>query len=158
MRKDVLAAGAAKAAFAGGMGESDITRNIMSDEDSAALDAQTAEAIVEDTKPKPRKVFRPLGEILLVRRAEVEETSGLIIDLAEKDKPAEGEVLAVGTDVKTVAVGDNVVFGKYAGAEKKLNGEVVLLMELKEIMGILEEEKTKLSFDAKAVMTTVGAA
>lgn len=157
MRKDVLAAGAAKATFAGGMGESDITRNIMSDEDSAALDAQTA-AIVEDTKPKPRKVFRPLGEILLVRRAEVEETSGLIIDLAEKDKPAEGEVLAVGADVKTVAVGDNVVFGKYAGAEKKLNGEVVLLMELKEIMGILEEEKTKLSFDAKAVMTTVGAA
>jgi chaperonin GroES len=139
MRRDVLAAGARSAKFAGGVGENDITRNIMSDEDRAALDAQTAEVVIEKAE-KPKKVFRPLAATLLVRRVTAEELSSLVItETMEQEKPSEGTIIAVGPK-SYLSEGDHVVFGKYAGTEFKLNGEVLLIMDQEDIKGTIEVE------------------
>lgn len=132
MKKDVLARGAASAQFAGGFGETDVTRNLYKGTD-------VEEAVVPiEVKKKARKSFRPLGSVVLVRRAVAESEFNIIItENIEKDKPAEGEVLAVGAEAATVKVGNQVVFGKYAGAEFSLNGETLLLMEVREILGVL---------------------
>lgn len=132
MKKDVLARGAASAQFAGGVGETDFTRNLYKGD-------ETRETLPEVTHtPKVVKAFKPLGEVILVRRAEADSLSTIIVtDTMEKDKPAEGTVLAIGAGVKTVKVGEEIVFGKYAGAEFKLNGETLLLMELREVLGIV---------------------
>lgn len=139
MRRDVLAAGASKATFAGGMGDTDFTRNVMSDEDRVLLEQ---EAVVEVTaKAVTRKQFRPLGKVLLVRRKVADELSNVIItETMEKDAPAEGSVLAIGSGVDTLKVGEDVAFGKYAGTEYRLNGETLLLMELSDVMGVIEDE------------------
>jgi chaperonin GroES len=140
MRKDTLAAGARSAKFAGGVGENDIDRNIMSDEDRAALEAETAAVVVEKTAA-PKKVFRPLGTTLLIRRISEEELSSVLItETIEKEKPAEGTVLAVGKKVVDTVVGDRVVFGKYSGTEFKLNGETLLIMDEADIKGFIEDE------------------
>lgn len=133
MRKDMLAAGAAKATFAGGVGDTDYSRNIYKGNE---INPTT---VTVEPKVIARKRFRPLGEVLLVRQTVQEELSSIIItEKIEKDKPAEGTVLAIGAEVKTVNVGEQISFGKYAGTEYKLNGEVLLLMELKDVMGIIE--------------------
>ena len=93
--------------------------------------------------------FIPLHDRLLIRRVEEQTTtpSGLIIPDTAKDKPQEGEVLAVGKgkikedgkvmplDVKT---GDRVLFGKYAGTEMVIEGEDVLVMREEEVLGVLD--------------------
>jgi chaperonin GroES len=140
MRKDKLAAGARSAQFAGGVGETDIDRNIMSDEDRAALEAETAAVIVEKVAA-PKKAFRPLGSFILVRRATVEELSSIVItENIEKERPAEGTVLVIGKKVVDISVGDRVVFGKYAGTEFRLNGEILLIMDASDVQGIIEDE------------------
>lgn len=142
MRKDTLAAGARSAKFAGGVGENDIDRNIMSDEDRAALEAETAKVVVEKAAA-PKKVFRPIGRAILVRRVDPEKLSEIVItETIEKEKPAEGTVIVVGKKVVDVAAGDHVVFGKYAGTEFKMNGEILLIMEESDVQGILEDEAT----------------
>ena len=92
--------------------------------------------------------FTPLHDRILVRRVEEQETtpSGLIIPDTAKDKPQEGEVLAVGKgkikedgkviplDVKT---GDRILFGKYAGNEIILAGDEYLIMREDEVLGIV---------------------
>lgn len=92
--------------------------------------------------------FRPLHDRVVVRRVESEEMTagGIIIPDTAKEKPQEGEVLAVGPgardengklvalDVKT---GDRVLFGKWSGTEVKLDGEDVLIMKESDIMGII---------------------
>src|SRR6476660_4412696 len=94
--------------------------------------------------------FSPLHDRVLVRRVEEQETtpSGLIIPDTAKDKPQEGEILAVGKgkikddgsvlplDVK---VGDRVLFGKYAGTEMVIEGEPVLVMREEEVLGVLND-------------------
>jgi chaperonin GroES len=139
MRKDTLAAGAKSAKFAGGVGEG-AGPSVMSDEDRAALEAETAKIVVEK-KQQPKKIFRPLGTTLLVRRADPEKMSDILLtETLEKEKPAEGTVLEVGPKVVDVKRGDSIVFGKYAGTEFKLNGEVLLIMEESEVKGTLDEE------------------
>ena len=96
--------------------------------------------------------FRPLGDRVLVRRVEEEEKTkgGIIIPDTAKEKPQEGEVIAVGPgardetgkiqplDVKT---GDRILFGKWSGTEVKLNGEDLLIMKESDILGVLEADK-----------------
>ena len=93
--------------------------------------------------------FRPLGDRVLVRRVEEEEKTkgGIIIPDTAKEKPQEGEVLAVGPGARDeqgklqpldVKVGDRILFGKWSGTEVKLDGEELLIMKESDIMGIIE--------------------
>jgi chaperonin GroES len=93
--------------------------------------------------------LRPLADQVLVRRYEVEEQhqGGIVIPDSAKDKPQEGEILAVGPGRTmddghrqpiAVAVGDTVLFGKYAGTEVKLDQEDLLVMRESDILGVLE--------------------
>ncbi len=93
--------------------------------------------------------IRPLNDRILVKRLEEEEKTkgGIIIPDSAKEKPAEGEIVAVGNgklndknervplDVK---VGDRVLFSKYGGTDVKLDGEDFLIMREDDILGILE--------------------
>ena len=95
---------------------------------------------------------RPLHDRLIVRRIEEKETvkGGIIIPDSAKDKPQEGEVIAVGKgksndEGKTfpldVKAGDHILFGKYAGTEIKIDGEEFLIMREEEVLGILGGQK-----------------
>ena len=93
--------------------------------------------------------FRPLHDRVVVRRIEGEEKTkgGIIIPDTAKEKPQEGEVIAVGAgardesgklvplDVKT---GDRILFGKWSGTEVKIDGEELLIMKESDIMGVIE--------------------
>ena len=92
--------------------------------------------------------FRPLHDRVVVRRVESEAKSagGIIIPDTAKEKPQEGEVIAVGPGARDeagklvpldVKSGDRVLFGKWSGTEVKLNGEDLLIMKESDIMGIL---------------------
>ncbi len=92
--------------------------------------------------------FRPLHDRVLVRRVEAEEKTagGIIIPDSAKEKPAEGEVLAVGEGAYNeegdrikpdVKVGDRVLFGKWSGTEVKIDGEDLIIMKESDILGIL---------------------
>jgi chaperonin GroES len=96
--------------------------------------------------------FRPLGDRVLVKRVEEEEKTkgGIIIPDTAKEKPQEGEVIAVGPGNRDedgdyialdVKVGDRILFGKWSGTEVKLNGEDLLIMKESDILGVLEPEK-----------------
>ena len=82
--------------------------------------------------------FKPLGDRVLVQRVEETNTtaSGIIIPDNAKEKPSEGKVLAIGSDVEEVKEGDIVVFGKYSGTELVLDGEEYLVLEVSDILGI----------------------
>ena len=136
MRKDVLASGGRRATFAGGSGEGDIYRNLSSEPRDESIPEVTPVVTA-------RKKFIPLKGTLLVRRAEAISPSGIIItETMEQEQPAEGEILEMhpGLDAGLL-VGDHIVFGKYAGTEFRLNGEVLLLMDVDEVKGIVIEEK-----------------
>jgi chaperonin GroES len=92
--------------------------------------------------------FRPLHDRVVVRRVESEEKTkgGIIIPDTAKEKPQEGEVVAVGTGIRDdkgavqaldVKAGDRVLFGKWSGTEVKVNGEDLLIMKESDIMGII---------------------
>jgi chaperonin GroES len=84
--------------------------------------------------------FKPLGDRVLVK-AVVEENktaSGIIIPDNAKDKPNRAEVIATGEFVKSIEAGDTVVFGKYAGTELVLEGVEYLILEVKDILGVLK--------------------
>ena len=93
--------------------------------------------------------FRPLHDRVLVRRIEAEEKTagGIIIPDTAKEKPQEGEIIAVGPGARDeggklvpldVKVGDRILFGKWSGTEIKLNGEDLLIMKESDILGILD--------------------
>ena len=94
--------------------------------------------------------IRPLYDRIVVKRLESQDektASGLIIPDTAKEKPQEGEVVAVGKgkrleDGKVVSldvqVGDRILFGKYSGSEVKLEGEELLIMREDEVLGILD--------------------
>jgi len=92
---------------------------------------------------------RPLHDRILVKRIEEKETikGGIIIPDTAKEKPQEGEVIAVGNGKKTdkgevialdVKAGDRILFGKYSGTEIKLDGEEYLILREDEVLGVLE--------------------
>jgi len=83
--------------------------------------------------------FQPLGERVLVKRVEEDKKtiSGIIIPENAKEKPSRAEVVAVSEEITNVKVGDNVVFGKYAGTEITVDGTTFLVLEKKDILGIL---------------------
>ncbi|ACE94607.1 co-chaperone GroES [Rhizobium phaseoli] len=93
--------------------------------------------------------FRPLHDRILVRRVDSEEKTkgGIIIPDTAKEKPQEGEVIAVGPGARNdagqiqaldVKVGDHILFGKWSGTEIKINGEELLIMKENDVMGIIE--------------------
>jgi chaperonin GroES len=93
--------------------------------------------------------FRPLHDRVVVKRLEQDEktTGGIIIPDTAKEKPMQGEVLAVGPGAKDeqgavqpldVQVGDTVLFGKWSGTEVTIDGQDVLIMKESDIMGVLE--------------------
>ncbi|MBD3800207.1 MAG: co-chaperone GroES [Campylobacterales bacterium] len=84
--------------------------------------------------------FQPLGNRVLVERVEDAQTtaSGIIIPDNAKEKPSQGEIVAIGADVETIAVGDTVVFGKYSGNELSLDGKEYLIMDADDIFGIIK--------------------
>ncbi|AHG49154.1 molecular chaperone GroES (plasmid) [Rhizobium leguminosarum bv. trifolii CB782] len=93
--------------------------------------------------------FRPLHDRILVRRVESEEKTkgGIIIPDTAKEKPQEGEVIAVGLGARNdtgqvqaldVKTGDRILFGKWSGTEIKINGEDLLIMKESDVMGIIE--------------------
>ena len=96
--------------------------------------------------------FRPLGDRVLVRRVEEEEKTrgGIIIPDTAKEKPQEGEVIAVGPGARDdngkiqpldVKAGDRILFGKWSGTEVKLDGQDLLIMKESDILGVLEPER-----------------
>ena len=93
--------------------------------------------------------FRPLHDRVLVRRVEAEEKTagGIIIPDSAKEKPAEGEIVSVGTGTRSddgkvtpldVKAGDRVLFGKWSGTEVRIDGEDLLIMKESDILGIIE--------------------
>ncbi|HUN44191.1 MAG TPA: co-chaperone GroES [Acetobacteraceae bacterium] len=98
--------------------------------------------------------FRPLHDRVVVRRIEAEEKTagGIIIPDTAKEKPMEGEVIAVGPGARDeqgklvpldVKSGDRILFGKWSGTEVKLDGEDLLIMKESDIMGIVEGAAAK---------------
>ena len=98
--------------------------------------------------------FRPLHDRVLVRRLEAEAKTkgGLIIPDTAKEKPSEGEVIAVGEGARkdsgelipmTVKSGDRILFGKWSGTEVKIDGEDLLIMKESDILGIINTGAAK---------------
>jgi chaperonin GroES len=97
---------------------------------------------------KPMK-FRPLHDRVVIRRIEGDEKTkgGIIIPDTAKEKPQEGEVIAVGPGARDesgklvpldVKAGDRVLFGKWSGTEVKIDGEDLLIMKESDVMGVIE--------------------
>ena len=98
--------------------------------------------------------FRPLHDRVVVKRIDAEDKTagGIIIPDTAKEKPSEGEIIAVGPggrdengklvpiDLKT---GDRVLFGKWSGTEVKIDGEDLIIMKESDIMGVLERRAAK---------------
>src|SRR5689334_1854313 len=97
--------------------------------------------------------FRPLHDRVVVKRIDAEEKTkgGIIIPDTAKEKPQEGQVVAVGAGARDetgklvlpdVKVGDRVLFGKWSGTEVKINGQDLLIMKESDIMGVVETTAT----------------
>ena len=93
--------------------------------------------------------FRPLHDRVVIKRVEEEQKTkgGIIIPDTAKEKPMQGEILAVGPGARNekggliplgVQVGDRVLFGKWSGTEVKLDGDELLIMKESDIMGVLD--------------------
>jgi chaperonin GroES len=93
--------------------------------------------------------FRPLHDRVVVRRLESEEKTkgGIIIPDTAKEKPQEGEIVAVGPGARDesgkvqpldVKAGDRILFGKWSGTEVKIDGEELLIMKESDVMGIIQ--------------------
>jgi chaperonin GroES len=93
--------------------------------------------------------FRPLHDRVVVRRVESEEKTagGIIIPDTAKEKPQEGEIVAVGPGARDeagklvpldVKAGDRILFGKWSGTEVKIDGEDLLIMKESDVMGVIE--------------------
>ena len=94
--------------------------------------------------------FRPLHDRVVVRRLEGEQKTagGIIIPDTAKEKPQEGEIIAVGPGGRDesgklipidLKVGDRILFGKWSGTEVKIDGEELLIMKESDVMGVIEQ-------------------
>ena len=92
--------------------------------------------------------FRPLGDRVLIKRVEEEEKTrgGIIIPDTAKEKPQEGEIVAVGPGARDesgklqpldVKIGDRILFGKWSGTEVKLEGVDLIIMKESDVLGVL---------------------
>ncbi|WP_029087138.1 co-chaperone GroES [Brevundimonas aveniformis] len=92
--------------------------------------------------------FRPLGDRVLVKRVQEEEKTagGIIIPDNAKEKPQEGEVVAVGPGARDddgdfikmeLSVGDRILFGKWSGSEVKIDGQDLIIMKESDVLGVL---------------------
>jgi chaperonin GroES len=97
--------------------------------------------------------FRPLHDRVLIRRVEQDDKTagGIIIPDTAKEKPQEGEVVAVGAGTRgedgklhalDVKAGDRILFGKWSGTEVKVDGEELIIMKESDILGIIEGKKS----------------
>ncbi|GLS20572.1 10 kDa chaperonin [Labrys miyagiensis] len=97
--------------------------------------------------------FRPLHDRVLVRRIEADERTagGIIIPDTAKEKPQQGEVIAIGPGARdetgklvelNVQVGDRILFGKWSGTEIKIDGEDLLIMKESDVLGVIENVGT----------------
>jgi chaperonin GroES len=95
--------------------------------------------------------LRPLHDRVVVRRIEVDEKTagGIIIPDTAKEKPMEGEVVAVGPGARNdqgqlvpmdLKTGDRILFGKWSGTEVKIDGEELLIMKESDVMGVLDKK------------------
>ena len=93
--------------------------------------------------------FRPLGDRVLVKRVEEEEKTkgGIIIPDTAKEKPQEGEIIAVGPGARDdngkiqpldVKAGDKILFGKWSGTEIKIDGQDLLIMKESDVLGVVD--------------------
>jgi chaperonin GroES len=98
--------------------------------------------------------FRPLHDRVVVKRLDAEEKSagGIIIPDTAKEKPSQGEVIAVGPGGRDetgklipldLKAGDRILFGKWSGTEVKIDGIEYLIMKESDVMGVLDETQTK---------------
>ena len=98
--------------------------------------------------------FRPLHDRVVIRRLEQEEKTagGIIIPDTAKEKPQEGEVVAVGPGARDekgviqpldLKAGDRVLFGKWSGTEVKIDGEELMIMKESDVMGVIEGKPSK---------------
>mgnify|MGYP000892103282 CR=1 FL=1 len=98
--------------------------------------------------------FRPLHDRVVVRRLEGEQKTagGIIIPDTAKEKPSEGEIIAVGPGGRDesgklvpidLKVGDRILFGKWSGTEVKIDGEELLIMKESDVMGVIEGTPAK---------------
>ncbi len=105
--------------------------------------------------------FKPLHDRVVVRRIESDDRTagGIIIPDTAKEKPMEGEIIAVGSGNRDeagklvpldVKKGDRVLFAKWSGTEVKINGEELLIMKEADILGIIENEKSEKKATKKA--------
>jgi chaperonin GroES len=108
----------------------------------------TAEVFEFEEENMAKTKFRPLHDRVVVRRidADTKTSGGIIIPDSAKEKPSQGEVVAVGPGGRdeagklvtiSVKAGDKVLFGKWSGTEVKLDGEELLIMKESDIMGIV---------------------
>jgi chaperonin GroES len=97
--------------------------------------------------------FRPLHDRVVVRRLDSEEKTkgGIIIPDTAKEKPQEGEIIAVGSGARDesgklvpldVKKGDKILFGKWSGTEVKIDGQELLIMKESDVMGVIEKTST----------------
>jgi chaperonin GroES len=98
--------------------------------------------------------FRPLHDRVVIRRLEQEEKTagGIIIPDTAKEKPQEGEVVAIGPGARDehgklqpldLKAGDRVLFGKWSGTEVKIDGEELMIMKESDVMGVIEGKPSK---------------
>ena len=98
--------------------------------------------------------FRPLHDRVLVRRIDEDERTagGIIIPDTAKEKPSQGEILAIGPGARDdqgkliapdVKVGDTILFGKWSGTEVKVDSEDLLIMKESDILGVIEKTKSR---------------
>ena len=96
--------------------------------------------------------FRPLHDRVVVRRIEADEKTkgGIIIPDTAKEKPQEGEIVAVGPGARDeggklvpidLKAGDRILFGKWSGTEVKVDGEELLIMKESDVLGVIEQTK-----------------
>lgn len=110
--------------------------------------------LLEPKRRHKKMQFRPLGDRVLVRRVEEESKTkgGILIPDTAKEKPQEGEIIAVGAGARDedgdlipfeVKVGDRILFGKWSGTEVKIDGEDLVIMRESDILGVLERENAQ---------------
>jgi len=143
VRKDLLAAGVPKATFAGGFGDNDDLKNASKEGRDVDADAAIQQALEAAKSPtSKRKKFVPLNGNILIRQHEAQSPTTLVtLETTDKEKPAEGTVIEKSPELP-IEIGAHVVFGKYSGTEKTINGEIFLILRYEDLQGILVDEES----------------